>query len=254
MIKVSALSYSYRKKGPLALKEVSFSMQEGEIYILLGPNGAGKSTLISLLTNTKKIQKGNIEISDKSLTDMKFIERNRLIGYVPQTLEFADLSVYETILLGRLPYFYFSPCKGDKEAVLSTLDNLGLSSFSSRNVNELSGGEKQLVAIAQALVKKPKILILDEPTSNLDLANQVALLRLIKRIAKENKVTVLISMHDLNEALLVGEHFLLIKEGNLLGEYSLENLKEETLSTLFGISIKLNNENGQLSASIKENI
>lgn len=254
MIEIANLSYQYKRRNSKALDDVSFSLLEGGIYILLGPNGAGKSTLISLLTGNRKIQEGNIKINDKSLTELKFIEKSKMVGYVPQYLEFGDLSVYETVMLGRLPYFYFAPCNGDKEAVSITLDKLGLSSFKERNVNELSGGEKQLVGIAMALVKKPQVLILDEPTSSLDLANQIALLRLIKQVALENKVTVLISMHDLNEALLVGERFLLLKEGKLLGEYPLEEMKGETLSTLYNVDIELHKDNGHLVASIKENI
>lgn len=254
MIRISDLSYTYRKGIKKALDGVSFELKEGEICLLLGPNGAGKTTLISLLTNSRRIQEGKIEIDGKTLVEMDFTTKNKLIGYVPQSVEFGDLTVYQTVLMGRLPYFHFSPCKGDKEAAMNVINQLSLTPFIDRNVNELSGGEKQLVAIAVALVKKPKILILDEPISNLDLANEIALLRLVKKAAKENGATVLLSMHDLNQALLIGEHFLLLKEGKLMGDCQISELSGELLSCIYGVDLEIIENEGHLSTSLKENV
>lgn len=254
MIRINEVSYCYPRSERKALDKLSFTLQDNEICVLLGPNGAGKTTLISLLTSSRKIQEGNIEIDGQSLSDMHFTTKNKLIGYVPQSVEFGDLSVYQTVLLGRLPYFHFSPCKGDKEAAMEVIERLSLTPFIDRNVNELSGGEKQLVAIAVALVKKPRILILDEPTSNLDLANEISLLRIVKKAAKEDNATVLLSMHDLNQALLVGEHFLLLKEGKLMGDCRLEEMKGDLLSSIYGVDLQIIDNNGRLSTSLKENI
>lgn len=254
MIEATSLSFSYKKKGPKTLDDISFVLKEGDVSVLLGPNGAGKSTLISLLTGFNKPHSGEIKIEETPLGEMKFSQKSKLIGYVPQSLEFGDLSVFDTILLGRLPYFYASPCYRDKKATEDVIEKLGLGSFKDRNVNELSGGEKQLVGIAMALVKKPKILILDEPSSNLDLANELSLLRLVKKAAKEEGVAVLVSMHDLNQALLLGDHFLFLKKGRLISDVALDDIDGETLSDIYGVNIELKKDDGRINAYIKENL
>lgn len=252
-MEIRNLSYRYKKNGVRAVDNVSFGLSKGEIAVLLGPNGAGKSTLISLIAGFIKPEEGSIVIEDKDLTDMKAAERSRKIGYVPQSLSFGSLSVYDTVLLGRLPYFHFAPCHKDREAVLETMERLGLLPFKDKNVNELSGGERQLVAIASALVKKPSLLILDEPTSNLDLANQAKLLRIVKEAAK-NEVAVLLSVHDLQEAFLVGDKFLLMKEGKLMKETKNEEITAEDLSLAYGIEVGIAVHNGHRHAFIKEKI
>lgn len=254
MLEAKGISYAYKKHSPLAVNHVSFALEKGHVNVLLGPNGAGKSTLIGLLTGNLKPQEGFIEIDGEALNNLKLTNKSRLIGYVPQHLEFGDLSVFDTILLGRIPYFHLSPCHRDREAVIDIMEKLGISSFASRLVNELSGGEKQLVGIAMALVRKPKVLILDEPTSNLDLANQIAILRLIKKAALDNEVAVLISMHDLNQATLVGDRFLIMQKGELLASLSKEDLNEEIISKAYGINVKISKLDDSINIQVKEQI
>ena len=237
MLIVNHLFSSYSKKGKAILDDISFQLGNGEIGVLLGPNGAGKSTLFQSILGTLKTKRGEILIDGVSQEDSKRKEWARKIAYVPQRIPSSSLSVFETVLLGRVPYFSLSPSKGDKENTAQILDELGLSSFRNKATNVLSGGELQKVAIACALNQNPSLLLLDEPTSNLDIKNSVLLQGLCKKLAKTHRISILIATHDLNSALDLGNRFYFLKEGKLIGQGEEDAFDEENVFNTFGVHV-----------------
>ncbi len=234
MIDVRHLSFSYTKKGKQVLQDVSFTLPSGSIGILLGPNGVGKSTLIRCILGLGKVKQGSVIINGKDISSLKPNQRALEMAYVPQKVSFAPLTVYDTVMLGRLPFFGLSPKQKDHEAVLDALEELGLTQMMSRNVLELSGGEQQIVAIARAYVQGASVLVFDEPTSNLDIANKRLVLSRIKKL-KERGLTILLSMHDLNDALELGERFFFMKDNHILTEGDISVFNSENIAAVFGV-------------------
>ena len=238
MITLSHVTFSYTKNGDHVLKDLSFALQQGQIGVVVGPNGAGKSTLLKSVVGLLRPNDGEIRIEEIPLSEIKAGERAKKIAYVPQSISFAPATVYDTVMLGRLPYFGFVPSKEDAKIVDEVLEEMGLSSLKERNVLELSGGEKQKVAIARALAQQTDIIVFDEPTSNLDIANETQIVEAVSKLAKEKGKTILLSIHDLNLAYSLGDHFLFLKEGKSIAEGDATVFTEETVEQTFGIKAK----------------
>ncbi len=238
MIKVQGLQFGYSKKSEPVLRDISFSLNQGETLVLLGPNGAGKSTLIATLLSELKPWVGSIQIDGKPIEALSRKEKATLIAYVPQSVSHAPSTVFDAVMLGRLPYFAFGPSKEDEEIVWATLEEVGLTDFAARNVMELSGGEKQRVAIARALAQDAKILLFDEPTSNLDIGAEALTAELVGRLVKSKGKTAVLAMHDLNLAHDLGDRFLLIHKGGQASFGGKEQLVDAALSTLFGVEVR----------------
>lgn len=238
MIQVKNLSTRYARNAPEVLHDVSFGLGEGEIGILLGPNGSGKSTLIQCLLGQMKRAEGEILIGGKPVMEMRTSDRARLLAYVPQTPSFAPSTVYDAVMLGRLPYFAFAPTKEDQDIVETVLAEMSLEHLATRNVLELSGGERQRVAIARALAQQSRILLFDEPTSNLDISAETTIAEMVKALAKKKGLTVLLSMHDINLALGIGDRFLFLKDGRLVSDGDADSVNEKTIESVFGIHAK----------------
>ena len=244
MLIVNHLSSSYSRKGKTVLNDVSFQLGDGEIGVLLGPNGAGKSTLFQSILGTLKTKSGEILIDGVSQEDSKRKEWAQKIAYVPQRIPSSSLSVFETVLLGRMPYFSLSPSKEDKESTVQILEELGLVSFQDKPTNELSGGELQKVAIACALNQNPSLLLLDEPTSNLDIKNSVLLQGLCKNLAKTHRISILIATHDLNSALDLGNRFFFLRDGKLIGEGDETAFNEQNVFNTFDVHVGISVSGG----------
>ena len=215
MLRITDLTFRYTRKSPVVLDNISLSLKDGEIGVLLGKNGSGKTTLFKTVLGFEKPEAGQMDFNGKDLLKMNRRERAEQIAYVPQDIQFGDLTVFDTVLLGRLPYFGLKASKEDEEIALKTLKEMGLEELAMRNTAELSGGERQKVAIARALAQEPKLLVFDEPTGNLDIANEQLILKEILRVTKEKGIGVLTSLHDLNEALSIGDVFFFIKDGKI---------------------------------------
>lgn len=234
MISCTHLSTRYGKNNPDVLQDLSFHLEKGKVGVLLGSNGAGKSTLLKCILGELRYQ-GEILVDGQNLKTLKPKQRAAFIAYVPQNLSFAPSSVFDAVMVGRIPHFAFAPSKEDEEIVWSTLRDLGMEELALRNVLELSGGERQKVAIARAMVQQAKVLIFDEPTSNLDIAAEHAVVEMVESIAKEKGLTVLLSMHDLNLALEVGDTFAFLKDGRIIAQGNEDIVNEKTIAEAFGI-------------------
>lgn len=235
MLKIENLSFKYHKNSPLILDDISLSLNDGEIGIILGKNGVGKSTLFKLIVGLIKPKSGDIFVDEFDLNKMKSKDRAKLISYVPQTIEFGDLSVYETILSGRVSHYSLFPSKKDEEIVQNVIKEMHLEGFLNKNVNELSGGERQKIAIARALVQEPRVLIFDEPTGNLDIGNEQLILDEAHKICRNKNISILISIHDISIASYYGDKFFLLKDNKIKYSGDKEVINETNISDIFDV-------------------
>ena len=245
MLKVDNLQFSYSKNGRLVLNGASLELKQGEIGILLGKNGSGKTTLFKNILGIEKPKSGTIDFEGENLLKMNRRERARRIAYVPQHIHFGDLSVLDSVLMGRVSYFGMKASHEDYIAVEKILEDMELTNFASRSAEALSGGEKQKIAIARAMAQEPKLMVFDEPTGNLDIANEQLIIQEAKKLAREKKISILSSLHDLNQALYFGDRFFLLKNGQVKYAGGKEIITEAVIKDIFDIDIKIVEINNQ---------
>ena len=239
MLEIKDLRFRYSARSPMVLDGIDLSLGDGKIGILLGKNGSGKTTLFKMIPGILKPESGSLRFDGKDLTKISRRERAGMAAYVPQNIRFGALTVYDSVLMGRVSGFGFRPGKKDHETVRRILHDMGLESFAARNVEELSGGEQQKVAIARALAQEPRLLVFDEPTGNLDLANEQLILSEARRLAGEKGISILISLHDLNQALELGDRFFFIKDGRIHSAGGEEIVTEETIREVFSADVRM---------------
>lgn len=237
MIEVKNISFSYGK-APV-LTDVSFSAKAGECVGILGNNGAGKSTLITCISRIRTPAGGEALIDGKPVREMGRSELARSIAYVAQKNEMSRATVFDCVLLGRKPYIRWTVSQEDLDLCAAMIRRVGLEALQLRNLDELSGGELQKVMLARALVQQPKVLLLDEPTSNLDPKNQYEMMGLLRQVAGEQRITALIVIHDLNLALRYCDKFFFLKDGSGYRYGGIETVDQETIETVYGIKAKV---------------
>jgi len=201
------------------LHELSLTVEEGEVVSLIGPNGAGKTTLIRAISGVLPLRSGSVKVDDQDLATISIAERARLLAVVPQARRLpAEYSVQEAVLMGRTPYLGWlgNPSKCDYEKTRWAIDRTQISDFTERRVGELSGGEQQLVLVARALAQDSRVVLLDEPTAHLDLRHQATILDLVRDLAREHGLAVLMSLHDLNLVSLYSDRIALLNDGQIL--------------------------------------
>jgi len=215
-IEVNQIELTYLQEP--VLQRVSFQVAEGEFFIITGPNGSGKTTLLKAITGMEGIQKGNILIKGKDLSEYSRRELARTVAYVPQNpQQDYPFTVQEIVLMGRSPHLGLleTESRTDLKQAKRAMEAAQLSHLANRKINQLSGGEKQRVLIARALCQEPSIMLLDEPTSSLDLAHQVLIMDFLENLQKEENITIIMVAHDLNLASLYGQRILLLKKGQV---------------------------------------
>lgn len=202
--------------GKEILKGISLEVNQGEYISIIGPNGAGKTSLVKCISRIYTNWSGSVEINGKDITPCSQRELARHLSYVPQAEGRAlPFTVFEFVLMGRYPHLspFTSISADDKKIVLQTLEKSGLTPFSDRKLNTLSGGERQMVFIAAALAQGADILLLDEPTSFLDYRHQAQVMQLLARLHRENNITILSVSHDINAACAQSSRIMALKEG-----------------------------------------
>lgn len=211
-LQASDVSFEYGSRR--VLHQVSLSFEPG-VTALVGPNAAGKSTLLKCLCGVLTAT-GQVSLNGRSIRELSRREISQIVGYLPQSgFNRGGLTVFETVLLGRLHQLGWRVSSSDADCVHALLEEMSLTNVAHRMIDELSGGQAQLVAIAQALVRKPSVLLLDEPTSNLDLRRQFEVGSRIQQITKTRNVVTVVSMHDLNLAVRYADSMAVLKEGAL---------------------------------------
>ncbi len=243
MIEVRDLNFSYNG-GRTILNQVAFDARESQCIAILGNNGAGKSTLIKCLNHILVPQRGTVYVNGEDIRKLKRNEIAKCMAYVAQRNAGGMFTVFDSVLLGRKPYIKLEPKQEDIDITQSVIKRMGLESFALRYVDELSGGEMQKVMLARALAQRPRVLLLDEPTSNLDLRNQYEVLATVREIAKEERISVIIVIHDLNLALRYCERFLFMKDRQVFAYGGREVMTPENIGYVYGITVTVESIRG----------
>ncbi len=241
LFRLEQAEYRY-PDGTRAVEAMDLAVEPGRFYGIVGPNGSGKSTLLDLMLGYKEPASGRVLFRDRPLSSWRRRDLAREIALVPQ--EFAltfPFSVEEIVFMGRYPHIprFGTPGPKDREAVLRTMERIGIASYRDRYITELSGGEKQRAVVARALVQETKVLLLDEATSNLDIKHGLQLLDLVRQRQARHGVTVVSVFHDLNQALRFCDELILLKRGRLVRcGPAAEAATEETLERVFDVRAK----------------
>ena len=243
MLKLNNVSFSYNKVREI-LHDISFDINEGECVVLLGPNGVGKTTLLSLLLGVNKTKSGNIMFGDKDIKELSAKEKAEYISYVPQLIAGNDLTVYDTVLLGRLPYYKIYPNREDIRLTNEYLQAFGLEEIRDKQTNQISGGERQIVSLVRGLIQQSKLLVFDEPTNNLDINAQLRVLNIIREEKKKNK-SFLVSMHDINQALSIGDRFIFLKNGKIFAICRKNEIKEAIIDEVYNVKSNIKKIEGE---------
>ena len=235
LLHVDNLSFSYPCTE--ILREICFDVKQGENLALLGVNGAGKSTLIKCLSRILHMQSGEVYFEGNPLSRMKSREIAQRIAYVPQRQEFNRTTVFDAVLLGRKPHMGWEVTSKDLALVEELLIKLSLDHLSLRDLDTLSGGELQKVSLARALAQEPKLLLLDEPTSNLDIRNQLEVTELLSKITREEGISAVVSMHDINLALRFAHRFIMLKDGKVHAFGGKEIITPDNIHTTYDVHV-----------------
>jgi len=241
-LQIENLSYAYYRSKPV-LADINIQALPGEITCLIGPNAAGKSTLLKCIAGLLQAE-GNIRLGGKNISEFKKKDITRHISYLPQeNSSRAHLTVFEAVLLGRLQTLSWRVGEDDLTTVHKILKDLEIEELASSFLDELSGGQKQMVSIAQALVREPKVLLLDEPISSLDLQHELEILDLIADIASESGITIVMALHDLNLAARYADQLVILKNGQVYASGEPESvLTPEMVRSVYGVKARINIE------------
>lgn len=233
LLTVENIRCSYDEKE--ILKGVTFDAEENSVVSILGPNGVGKTTLLKCICNIIKPSSGNVTINGYDVKELCMRELAKHIAYVPQYVERSNIRVFDSVLIGRRPYIEWSTTKNDLELTWSALESLKIGDLASRFVDEISGGEYQKVQIARAIVQEPELLILDEPTNNLDISNQHITMHTIINAVRSRGMCTLMTMHDINLAVHYSDKFIFVKDGAVISQGGPEIITEELIEEVYGV-------------------
>jgi iron complex transport system ATP-binding protein len=239
LLHATEVSFRYRPEGPRVLDRISLEVRPGEVVGLLGPNGSGKTTLLRLLSGVRTPTTGVVRLDGEALSGLSRRAVAQRVAVVPQGIELAfDYTVLDLVLMGRHPHLGPFAVEGpaDYAHARAAMAATGIAALEDRLFRTLSGGEQQRVIIAAALAQQPQVLLLDEPTTALDLGAQLDLAALLRRLNTEHGVTLVISTHDLHLAASVCDRIALLKRGRLVGCGAVtEMLTPDHLRTVFDV-------------------
>jgi iron complex transport system ATP-binding protein len=241
MLKIENLTVSYGSRR--VLHEVSLQVESGQVLALIGPNGAGKSTLVRAASGIIPVETGRIHTNGQDLLSLPPMARARQLAVVPQAVTLPPaFTAWETVLLGRTPYLNFlgQISVGDEAIARSALERVDAIDLAGRRVGELSGGEQQRVLLARALAQSTPILLMDEPTSHLDLQHQVALMQLARSLAHNDGLSVLVALHDLNLASRYADWLALLVDGRVAAQGSASRvLTPQEIARAYGLQVEV---------------
>lgn len=240
-VSVRDLSFSY-KTGSV-FSGVSFDAAEGSVTGIAGPNGSGKTTLIRCINGILSPE-GDVSIFDNDIREMDRTDIAKFVSYVPQVISGGSTaSVFDTVLMGRKPYIGWKIREEDHEMAYSAMKLVGVEQFAFRGLNELSGGERQRVMIARAIAQETPVMLMDEPTSSLDVHHQMNVMEIVKDLSVKKNTSVIISVHDLNLASRYCDRILILNKGEVCGFGDPASLLNESMiKFVYGIEAFVSNE------------
>jgi iron complex transport system ATP-binding protein len=237
ILAIKQLSFGYN--GQQILTNINLQVEPGELLAILGPNGVGKTTLLKCINGIHNPAAGTILVEDRNILKMSPDEIALGIGYVAQRSETSRLTVFDAVLMGRKPHIRWRVAERDMRVVDSALQQLDLTRLSLCYIDELSGGELQKVAIARALVQEPRLLLFDEPTSSLDLRNQINILSVIRKIVDNHRIAAVMTMHDLNSALRYADRYCFLKDGIVHAACDRSTISADIIEDVYGLPVSI---------------
>ena len=235
MIEAKGICFHY-KNCPVVLQDVAFQAENGQFLAILGNNGAGKSTLLKCMNGILKPDAGSLLLDGEDLLTMPRRQVAQRVAFVAQTVASTQMTVHDMVMLGRRPYMGWSFSREDHDIVHAAMARLGLMDMRGRFLNQLSGGERQKVMLARALAQQPRLLLLDEPTSSLDICNQYQVLKIVSELCRTEGLTAVVVIHDLTLALRFCDRFLLMRGGQVYRCGGLEVLDKAALREVYGVA------------------
>lgn len=244
MISCKNLKVGYEEK--VIIENLSLNINKGEVVSIIGPNGCGKSTLLKTLSRIIKPMSGGIYIQNESIKNLKSKHISQKVCLLSQHNDApGDLTVEELVYFGRIPHkkWYESKTKSDEEIVNWAIENTGLKRYKNTPINSLSGGERQRAYIAQALCQKPDILLLDEPTTYLDISYQLEVMELVREINEKFSITIVMVLHELNQASKYSDRLVIMKDGEIVSDgCPKEVINKETIKQVYKIECDIDND------------
>lgn len=246
IIKVDNVAVSFG--GHNVIRDISYTVERGEILTILGANGCGKSTLLRAMLGIQKRDQGNVVYSEQALEEFSPAELARKVAFLPQSATPpGDMTVEEWVGCGRYPYqAWWKPQSDyDRKIVQEALQNTRVWHLKDRNIQSLSGGERQRARIAMALAQEPEIIMLDEPTTYLDLSHQLEVMELLQRINRSNEVTVVMVLHDVNHAAKYSHRLLVLGQGGIYAWGAPQAiLTEKLMRDVYGVEAEIADRDG----------
>ncbi|HOU70992.1 MAG TPA: ABC transporter ATP-binding protein [Methanothrix sp.] len=237
MIKLQAKEIVFGYTSNTILDNVNFEIAPSKLVTIVGPNGSGKSTLIKCIDRIASPQGGSILIDRKDVTKMSRMDLARYLSYVPQSsVRIFPTNVFDTILMGRRPHIGWMGSDRDEKKVWEVLRLLDIEKLAMSNFSELSGGQQQKVLIARALVQEAEVMLLDEPTSNLDIWHQLDVMNIIRDVVRKKEITAIMALHDLNLASYYSDRIIMMKKGRIVAAGDPQSvITEENIASVYRV-------------------
>jgi len=239
------LSFSYNDLK--VLKDINISLDDPKLISIIGPNGVGKSTLIHCINKILSPTTGCVMVNGIDNKEITYKDLAKIMGYVPYTTSNTfPISVTDAVLMGRHPHSGRNITDNDLRIVFETLEMLDIDDLAERSLNELSAGQLQKVVLAKGIAQQPRVLLLDEPTSNLDIKHQVNVTKLLKKVSDEKGIMIIMICHDLNIAAKYSDKIIMMHDGTIFAVGTpLEVITPENIETVYGIGCKIIDDNGR---------
>lgn len=240
---IENVSFGYVKNRYI-LEDFNLSLPKNKFCAVIGPNGSGKTTTVKCINKILKPQLGTIKFDGKDVAEIEPLDMAKMVAYVPQmTSSTLYGSVMDTVLLGRRPYIQWKISEEDVEIAMKVLCELEIDDLAQESFNCLSGGQKQKILIARALVQSPQIYLFDEPVSFLDVRNQLEIMTFAKQLVDGEGKTVVMVVHDLNMALRYADYVVIMKNGEIYAEgVPNDVITEENILAVYGVHAKIYEE------------